>query len=110
MPRFVILRHDWPHPHYDLLLEAGPVLKAWRLATAPVAPGGWVPAEPNADHRLIYLDYQGPLSDDRGAVTRWDAGTYAGDIAGTEWSVSWAGGRLVGTAELRGGRFRLTAG
>src|SRR4051794_4884883 len=55
MPRFVILEHDWPSPHWDFLLEFGPVLRAWRLSADP-APGRAVPAEPNADHRPFYLD------------------------------------------------------
>ncbi|WP_439626513.1 DNA polymerase ligase N-terminal domain-containing protein [Gemmata sp.] len=75
MPRFVILAHDWPTPHWDLLLEAGPVLRAWRLLAEPAA-GRAVPAEPNADHRLHYLDYEGPVTGGRGTVTRWDAGTF----------------------------------
>src|SRR5262249_1618540 len=75
MPRFVILDHDWPTPHWDFLLEAGPVLRAWRLLAEP-APGQTVPAQPNADHRLFYLDYEGPVSGDRGTVRRWDAGTF----------------------------------
>ncbi len=104
MPRYAILRHDWPVPHLDLLLEAGPVLRAWRLAAEPVA-GVWVPAEPNADHRLMYLDYEGPVSGGRGSVSRWAAGTFEGDIRGDEWSVEWDGG----TAEFVGGRFRVTA-
>lgn len=75
MPRFAVLAHDWPAPHFDLLLEAGPVLRAWRLLAEPgTAP---VPAEPNADHRPLYLDYEGPVSGGRGAVTRWDAGPFA---------------------------------
>ncbi len=73
MPRFVLLAHDWPHPHLDLLLERGGVLKAWRL------PAGFTPTEPAAaeaigDHRLAYLDYEGPVSGDRGRVVRRDAG------------------------------------
>jgi hypothetical protein len=28
------------------------------------------------DHRLAYLDYEGPVSNDRGTVTRVDAGTF----------------------------------
>lgn len=99
MPRFVLLAHDWPAPHLDLLLEAGPVLRAWRLLGEPGA--GTIPAEPNADHRPLYLDYEGPVSGDRGAVTRRDAGTF-------EW-VEDAPGRVV--VELRGatlaGRFAL---
>jgi hypothetical protein len=75
MPRFVILEHDWPTLHWDFLLETGSVLRAWRLPAEP-APGKSVPAEPNADHRLLYLDYEGPVSGDRGNVRRWDAGTF----------------------------------
>lgn len=75
MPRFVILEHDWPTRHWDLLLEAGDVLRAWRLSADP-EPGRDVPAEPNADHRLAYLDYEGPVSGGRGTVVRWAAGTF----------------------------------
>ncbi len=74
MPRFVILTHDWPFPHWDFLAEAGGVLRAWRLLAEPVA-GADVAAERNFDHRLFYLDYEGPLSGDRGSVLRWDAGS-----------------------------------
>lgn len=75
MPRFVILEHDWPTRHWDLLLEAGGVLRAWRLRAEPV-PGAVVPAVPNADHRLAYLDYVGPVSGGRGSVTRWAGGVF----------------------------------
>jgi hypothetical protein len=75
MPRFVILEHDWPTRHWDLLLEAGDVLKAWRLLAEP-ALGKTIPAERNADHRLMYLDYEGPVSGDRGSVRRWAEGQY----------------------------------
>jgi hypothetical protein len=75
MPRFVILEHDWPVRHWDLLLEAGEVLWAWRLLAEPV-PGSTVAAVPNADHRLLYLDYEGPVSGGRGRVFRWAAGVF----------------------------------
>ena len=100
MPRFVILAHDWPAPHWDLLLEAGQVLKAWRLLAEPV-PGRAVPAEPNFDHRPVYLDYEGPLGGGRGAGAQWDAGTYEGSPAGGEWTLTLAGGRLSGPVILR---------
>jgi len=74
MPRFAILAHDWPTPHFDLLLEKGDVLKTWRLAAEPGQRG--VRADPVDDHRLFYLEYEGPISGDRGTVSRWDAGTY----------------------------------
>ena len=105
MPRFVILEHDWPARHWDLLLEAGPVLRAWRLLAEP-EPGVAVPAEPNADHRPLYLDYEGPVSGGRGRVSRWDAGTF-------EWladepdrvAVELRGARLAGVFVIERGQF-----
>ena len=76
MPRFTILAHDQPTLHWDLFLEAGPVLRSWRLL-APLAVGPAVSAEPTADHRLVYLDYEGPVSGGRGSVMRVDAGAFA---------------------------------
>ena len=76
MPRYVILEHDQPFRHWDLLLEAGQVLRSWRLAAPPQA-GEPVEALALFDHRLMYLDYQGPIGGNRGQVTRWDAGTFS---------------------------------
>jgi hypothetical protein len=73
MPRFVVLYHDWPSPHYDLMLEVDGVLKTWRLTREPVGISP-IPAEPIGDHRLGYLEYEGPVSGNRGTVTRWDRG------------------------------------
>src|SRR5215831_17139302 len=83
MPRFVILEHDWPTRHWDFFLEAGPVLRAWRLLGEP-GPGREVPAEANAEHRSLYLDYEGPVSGGRGNVVRWDAGTFEWVVDGPE--------------------------
>ena len=98
MPRFAILEHDWPTRHWDLLLEHGAVAKTWRLLAEPHA-GQFVPAVPNADHRLMYLDYEGDVSGDRGTVTQWDTGVYEGEL-GETWEVQWTGGRHRGTAHL----------
>ena len=98
MPRFAILEHDWPTSHWDLLLEHGTTLKSWRLLTEP-HPGQYVVAEPIADHRLLYLDYEGEVSGNRGTVTRWDAGMFEGEI-GEKWDVQWTGGRFQGTARM----------
>jgi hypothetical protein len=76
MPRFVILEHDHPHLHWDLMLEVGDVLRTWRLAEIP-RPGVTIRAESLGDHRKLYLDYEGPVVGNRGQVKRWDAGTYA---------------------------------
>jgi hypothetical protein len=75
MPRFVILEHDWPARHWDFLLESGEMLRAWRLLDEP-KPGVCISGEENFPHRKVYLDYQGPLSGNRGSVIRWEAGTF----------------------------------
>jgi DNA polymerase Ligase (LigD) len=75
VPRFVIVEHDWPHQHWDLMLEAGGVLRTWRLA-APLSVGVEVAALAIGDHRLQYLDYEGPVSGNRGSVVRWDSGEF----------------------------------
>ena len=75
MPRFAVLIHDHPELHWDFLLEDGPVCRTWRLSSAPdhVRP---VAAESIPDHRTMYLDYEGPVSGNRGTVTAFDAGTF----------------------------------
>jgi hypothetical protein len=73
----VLLQHDHPWLHWDLMLEVGAVLRTWRLSSPP-SPGETVAAEPLGDHRALYLDYEGPVSGGRGTVHRWDAGTYDG--------------------------------
>lgn len=75
MPRFVILTHDHPLLHWDFLLERGATLRSWRLLAEPGI-GQVIAAEPMPDHRLLYLGYEGPVSGNRGSVTRWDAGEY----------------------------------
>ncbi len=74
--RFVILTHDHPFLHWDLMLDWGPVLRSWRLLEQPNAPGP-VAAQAIGDHRRAYLDYQGPVSGGRGQVAQWDAGMFA---------------------------------
>lgn len=82
-PRFVILEHDHPARHWDFMLEANGVLWTWRLPEPPRH--GEMTAERIADHRLAYLDYEGPISGNRGSVQRWQCGTY---------ELSQPGGRL----------------
>src|ERR1700685_2718114 len=78
--RFVILRHEGtanykPGVHWDLMLEYGPALKTWGLEKLP-DPQHAVEAEHLPDHRLAYLEYEGPVSKDRGTVSRFDFGQY----------------------------------
>jgi hypothetical protein len=101
MPRFAILQHDHLFLHWDLLLEDGGSCRTWRLLAEPVA-GLTVSADRIADHRLVYLDYEGPVSGDRGTVARFDAGTFAW-IAdeGANIEVELAGSRLAGRCTIR---------
>ena len=75
MARFVILVHDHPHLHWDLMWEepSQEKLRTWRLEQPPTE-GILVAATPLGDHRRIYLDYEGPVSGNRGEVKRWDSG------------------------------------
>ena len=78
MPRFALLTHDHPFVHWDLLIEAGENARTWRLFESPArwlsAPAIEVAAESIAAHRLMYLDYEGSVSRERGRVARWDHG------------------------------------
>ncbi len=81
MFRFVILLHQTPPgyargTHWDLMFEQGAALRTWALADEPRA-GATIDAEQLPDHRIEYLDYEGPVSGDRGHVTQWDRGTFA---------------------------------
>ena len=101
MLRFAVLEHDSPRGlHWDFLLETGEALSTWALAQAPDTAGP-IDAESLGDHRLDYLDYEGPVSGGRGAVARWDAGTYR-FVRQTDRQlvVSLEGQRLRGTATL----------
>ncbi len=75
MPRFVVLTHDHPFFHWDFLVEEGDALRSWRLLEPP-APNRPIAAQPLPPHRRQYLDYEGPVSGNRGTVARWDAGEY----------------------------------
>jgi hypothetical protein len=100
MPRFVILEHDHPELHWDLMLEAGGRLRTWRLAEAPEG-GHFIAARAIPDHRLAYLDYEGPVAGNRGTVRRWESGTYQIEEETEDgMTLSLVGSRKKGTAEL----------
>jgi hypothetical protein len=106
MPRFVILRHECPPgyerpSHWDFMLEAGDVLRTWALAEEPRS-GLSIAAEALKDHRLAYLDYEGPVAGGRGSVTGWDRGTY--EVVAEqadELVISLAGEKLRGEVRLK---------
>ena len=100
MPRFVVLEHTWGTVHWDFMLEVGGRLRTWALSAPPDSQEP-IAAECLPDHRPMYLDYEGPVSGDRGVVRRWDGGDYAAVQEGAERvRVRLRGMRLVGMAEL----------
>jgi hypothetical protein len=101
MPRFVILEHDHPDLHWDFMLETAAVLRTWRLESAPRY-AQLVDATASFDHRMLYLDYEGPISGGRGTVHRWDAGSFTWQTDTPERIiVIIQGARLHGLAELQ---------
>lgn len=75
--RFVVLRHEGiDDPHFDLMFERSPgsALVTWRSDIWPLVPD--TKLVQLADHRRAYLDYEGPISGNRGHVRRVTAGTF----------------------------------
>ncbi len=105
MPRYVILRHETPPAssrpsHWDFMFECGDVLRTWALLELPTQ-NVVVEAERLADHRRAYLQYEGPLSANRGSVSRWDEGEFSITCdRPLEWKVQMSGRRLVGQLSL----------
>jgi len=99
MPRFVVLFHEMPDgstrpSHWDLMLEDGATLRTWALESQPSSKAA-VWANPLAPHRREYLTFEGPISGDRGTVTRWDAGEYQiVDETETEMMIEFDGARM----------------
>ncbi len=77
MQKFVIQEHIQKNSrHWDLMLQQGDVLATWQI---PLPPSQW-PGKPVScrkifDHRLQYLTYEGPLTQNRGSVKIYAAGT-----------------------------------
>jgi hypothetical protein len=101
MPRYVILQHETTGgQHFDFMLEMRGTLKTWSISQPPLR-GVEMGAEPLPDHRLAYLDYEGPISGGRGTVTRWDRGTYEVEYQSeTELNLRLKGEKLIGKARL----------
>ena len=85
--QFVILEHDYPFLHWDFLIEDGGGLASWRLLELPQS-GIRVSAASLPVHRPHYLNWEGPISGDRGSVRRIHKGLLALDHVWpdvTEW-------------------------
>jgi len=103
LPRFVILEHDYPDQYWDFLLEAGDHLRAWKLRESPekLTNGENIEAEIAPNHRLIYLDYEGPISNGRGAVKRFDQGLFKWlEENDGKVTVEISGKKVIGTFKL----------
>ncbi len=122
MPRIVLLYHACPPEyvrpsHWDLMLEVDGKLRTWAL---PCLPSGWeaahartvaffpmcppladerqvIAVERLGDHRIEYLELEGPIGGRRGEVRRIAAGEYeSGDETGAAWNVRILDGVLHG--------------
>ncbi|MBM4004311.1 MAG: hypothetical protein FJ295_13670 [Planctomycetes bacterium] len=106
MLRFAILRHDLDDGsfHFDWMFESQPgsPLRTWsvpELADPGMEFRG--PCRRLDDHRAVYLDYQGPLTGQRGAVTRIDQGEFRLLVDLPDyWHAALTGTRIRGTVEF----------
>jgi hypothetical protein len=106
-----------------MMLEAGDSLRTWSLLQLP---RGWeaahsdtasinaactdislestVDADLLGDHRRDYLEYEGPVSGERGRVSRIDAGTFETiEASGERWHIKLRGQRIYGQVTLAKG-------
>jgi hypothetical protein len=92
--RYVILRHEGvPQPHFDFMVElsARAPLATWRAPRWPPATGDYFERLP--DHRNAYLEYEGPVSGDRGTVLRVAAGACEAQLGDGVLTVAFPDGR-----------------
>lgn len=71
-------RSDWREceSHFDLLIADGPTLRTWALDSWPLESGMECRAVSLPRHRRRYLTYEGPVSENRGTVSRVEAGQF----------------------------------
>jgi hypothetical protein len=98
--RFTILLHDHPWWHWDFLLENGDHALCWRLLREPCC-GEPIAAEALEPHRLLYLEYKGPVSNDRGVVETSDRGTYQIHASQAEFTITLTGLNWAQQARLK---------
>lgn len=101
---FALLEHTTGSDrHWDLLVEVPGAerLPTWRLAANPLEAAGAVHAERIADHRSVYLEFEGELTGGRGVVRRLDRGSAVVEtIRPDEAAFVLAGERLRGGFEI----------
>lgn len=105
MLKFVLLRHEMPPEtgrasHFDLMLQVGEVLATWEIPAVPQAGKTYLVGR-LPDHRLHYLEYEGPISGGRGEVSKMDAGELVWREQLPESLVAEVRGKILsGTLEL----------
>jgi hypothetical protein len=102
-PCYVILQHrDRAGEHWDFMIEQDTALATWKLEADPTGADALpVRGARIQDHRKRYLDYEGPISRDRGHVIRVDRGRC--DLSACdpeEWRFELRDGRLRGSFRL----------
>ncbi len=95
MNRFVLLRHQTAENeyHWDFLFERETACLTFSMTGE--LPFEKAKARRLPDHRLAYLEYEGPVSGNRGSVLRVDSGEYV-ELGNT---ISFQGTRFHGTVE-----------
>jgi hypothetical protein len=85
---YVVLWHEVPpsdsprsnwrecESHFDLLIADAPMLRTWALDRWPLESGMECRAVALPRHRRRYLTYEGPVSGNRGTVTRVETGQF----------------------------------
>lgn len=104
--RTVLLRHILPDgsSHFDWMLAVDEPaierMRTWRLVERPdeARVGSVLEVKPLVDHRATYLDFEGPLSGDRGRVEQVRTGWWTPEAEidvhgeGLLFSVDWGEG------------------
>ncbi|MDB5324422.1 MAG: hypothetical protein JWN40_6053 [Phycisphaerales bacterium] len=104
--RYVVLHHTGgvDAPHFDLMFETEPgsPLATWRSPEWPITARTAITRI--ADHRREYLEYEGPLSDNRGQVHRVAAGHFRFDSRTDErWTLTTQSGLRLTLAHIGDG-------
>lgn len=98
-----MLRHeDREGVHYDLMIDTGESLTTWKCPKPPEsARDSPLDCRRIGDHRRLYLDYEGPISGDRGEVRRHDRGRCVISESSMDcWKVEFFGQRMMGKFHL----------
>lgn len=102
--RFVVLFHSHPveDDHYDLMIDSDEGLLTWRVPIQPESISTQIEIVRLSIHRRDYLDYEGPVSKNRGHVTRYDTGRCIVLSESAEsLAIEFEGKKLVGHVDLR---------